>query len=52
MANKTPPVKEMKEEVPSGEGGNLGIILVGVYEPFFFKSTPIKYLVFEKNNLT
>ena len=32
-------------------GGNLGVILVRVCEPVFFKPTPIIYLVFEKNDL-
>ena len=31
-----------------GGGGNLGLILVRVCEPIFFKPTPIIYLVFAK----
>ena len=31
-----------------GGGGNLGVILVRVCEPLFFKPTPIIYFVFEK----
>ena len=37
------------EHAGGGGGGNLGIILVRVCEPFFFK--PIIYLVFENNDL-
>ena len=34
-----------------GRGGNLRVILVRVCGPVFLKPTPIKYLVFEKNDL-
>ena len=39
---------QLKRLLFSRGGGNLGVILVRVCVPVFFKPTPIIYLVFEK----